>query len=63
MIQQAVKMPFRARLSDFDDLFTIEVLIISVQWGMFLLALALALMSRKTSRAHLVRHEGFQALA
>ena len=41
----------------------IDIAIISLQWGIFLPALSLAVMSRKTSRAHLDRHEGFTALA
>jgi hypothetical protein len=41
----------------------IDTVIIFIQWGIFLPALSLAVISRRTSRARVDRHEGFTAIA
>lgn len=41
----------------------IDIAIIVVQWSIFLPTLSLAVMSGRTSRAYLERHQGFMALA
>lgn len=40
----------------------IDIAITSVQWSLFVPTLSLAVVSRRTSRAHVERHQGFMAL-